>query len=230
MSDNKPTYSSFEFPRASSYTQAPGKEKERASINWSLFNDNPRVTVWTRIDDDKMVNGKKQGPIQAGIGHEVLGDMLDMVIKFYLSGKVDVLAFDNMINPSQEDGTKSFEKVIGSTLVFGRGEDGICYYGLTSADESRPVIMFFFRGFEWHIPRRRSTPFTEVELSTIHAVGMMNYIRAAMMTGIRGQTPEERKAISERRKAARDSKGGGFAKKPQAQQTVTAGFDEDFGF
>lgn len=229
MSDIKPNYETLEFPRASSYTPAPGKEKERSSINWSLFNGNPRITVWTRVDDDKIVNGKKQGPISAGIGHEYIEGILGAAINLYKSGEVDILIYDNMINPKMEDGSISYEKVVGSSLIFGRGEDGICYYGLKSADESRPVIMFQFNGFEWHVPRRRNTPFSKEELSTIHAVSMMTYIKEAMMSGIRGQTPEERKAVAERRKAARS--GGQQSNKSSSATTVVAsGFDADFGF
>lgn len=230
MSDFKPTFETLEFPRASSYTPAPGKEKERSSIGWSLFNGNPRITVWTRVDDDKIVNGKKQGPISAGIGHEYIEGVLGAAIELYKSGDVDVLIYDNMINPKMDDGSISYEKTVGSSLIFGRGEDGICYYGLKSADESRPVIMFQFNGFEWHVPRRRSAPLTKEELSTIHAVSMMTYIKEAMLSGIRGQTPEERKAISERRKAARNG-GQVQSNKPSAATTAVAGgFDADFGF
>lgn len=236
MSEQKNQDASFlNFPRASMYTPAPGKDNERASINWGAFNENPRITVWTRIDDDEVLpNGKKKGPISAGIGHEAMEMIHSEAISFYRSGKKDILIFDNYGRPIKDDGTSAFEKVVQSSLIIGRNDEGICYYGLRSADESRPVIMFEFRGYEWHKPRRRSEPFSLEELSTIHAVGMWSYFKKCTDSIIRGQTDEERAAASERWKKAREARGGNknwkSNKTPsKAGDTLDSGF-EDGGF
>lgn len=216
------------------YTPAPGKENERASSDWSVFNDSPRLTVWTRVDDAEITaTGKAKGPISVSIGYEVFEDLADEIIKFYQSGVKDVRGVENMGRPKNLDGTSNFEKVHQSTLIYGRGEDGICYYGLQSTDESRPVIMFKFSGFEWHKPKRRGGSFTEEELSTIHAVGMWKYIKSAMLSGIRGQSPEERKAQAERWKARREGRpanGGGGNSRPKPAADMSSGFGDDGSF
>lgn len=217
----------LEFPRASSYTPAPGKDKERSSINWSIWNGNAQCKVWTRVDDDKMVNGRKQGPIQVGIGGEVIEAILEGAIKFWLSGAIDVVIWDNIGIPKNPEGNSSYERVVQSHFVYGRGEDGLCYYGLRSADESRPVIVFKFEGPEWHKPRRKSGSFSVEELSTMQAVSMFKYILNVTMNAQKGQTPEERKAAAERRKAIKEGRGtSSYAKKPT--ESAGSGFDDGF--
>lgn len=222
----------LDFPRASSYTPAPGKEKERASINWSIWNNIAKCTVWTRVDDDKMVNGKKQGPISAGFGLEVFEGIIEESIKLWESNKVDTLIFDNYTLPKKDDGSPTFEKVITSHFVVGRNEEGLCYYGLKSTDENRPVIMFTFEGMEWHKPRRRSAPFTKEELSTGHAVAMFRYIKATIMANSKGVTAEEKKAAAERRKFAAGKRNGGGdnyrAKQAEPVDTIAGGFGDGF--
>lgn len=218
----------LEFPRASSYTPAPGKDKERSSINWSIWNGNVQCKVWTRVDDDKVVNGKKQGPIQAGFGGEVLEAILEGAIKFWLSGVTDTIIWDNIGRPKNPDGSSSFERVVQSHFVYGRGEDGLCYYGLRSADESRPVIIFKFEGPEWHKPRRKSGSFSSDELSTMQAVSTFRYILNVTMNAQKGQTPEERKAAAERRKSNNSSNGGGSYNKKPAETSMSSGFDDGF--
>lgn len=220
----------LEFPRATLYTPAPGVDNERSSLNWSTLNGQPRVTVWTRVDD------KEKGPIQAGIGHEYIQGILGAAEELYRSGKIDTIAFDNMKNNPGEDG-RAGERVISSTLMFGRDEEGVCFVSLTSNDDSRPRIIFPFTGFVWHKPRRKSGPIPASELSTIQAVSMISYLRDCFSKSVKGQTREELKEISERRKAAREGKKsynrqGSFHNKQQTQgKSVDMGaFDEDIGF
>lgn len=219
-----------EFPWASLYVQTPGKDRERSSFMWSTLNNNPRATVWTRIDDEELVNGKKKGPIQVGFGHAVIMDILDQAEEFFRSDEQDILAWDNMTSAKNENEQTGYEKTIGSTLIVGRLEDGICFIGLKSADKSRPELTFHFRGFDWHIPRRKNNPVTDAEKSKRHAIATMRYLRVAFTNLMDGQTPEERKAQAEARKARRE---GGYrprAQNPKPQMASTSGFTEDFEF
>lgn len=221
----------IEFPRATLFVQAPGMENDRSSMNFSMLNENPRITVWTRVDD------KDKGPIQAGIGQEYIKGIFGQIKTFFESDIVDTLAFDNL-KPSEGEDGRPGERVIRSTFMAGRDEEGLCFYSLTSSDDSRPKIIFPFRGMEWHKPRRRSTPFSPRELSTIHAVSWTDYIERCFNGQIKGQTPEERKAISEARKARRGggsyNRGGGgnFQSKPSQQNRVAVdlGDTSDFAF
>lgn len=221
MSDYKPPLNVLEFPRATLYTPAPGTDNERASLGWSLLNDNPRVTVWTRSDD------KEKGPITAGIGHEALEGILSEARKLFESGQVDTLAFDNLTSLRADETSRS-ERVIKSSLMFGRDPDGICFISLISSDDSRPQIVFPFKGLEWHVGRRKSKPFTAAENSTIQAIAMVNYIGKCMSGAIRGQTREERQAMTEQRKARRDKS---YQAKPGARTQPENDFsDRNFSF
>lgn len=236
MSDFQTPIDALEFPRATLYTPAPGVENERASFGWSLFNGNPRITVWTRVDD------KEKGPISAGIGHEALEAIFDQAEQIFgTPGLIDTIAADTMIPPKRDDGNEARQKVLGSTFYFGRGENGMCFFTLKSGDADRPEIVFEFRAFEWHPMRRKSKPYTEEEMSSIHALAIVRYLRKALFGNIKGQTREERRAQAEARKAAREarfggnrSNGGNFNSTPKPARTGTpveaGGFDENFAF
>lgn len=224
-----------EFPWASLYIPTPGKDRERSSFMWSALNRNPRATVWTRIDDEEVVDGKKKGPIQVGFGHAVIMDILDEAEAFFRSEDQDILAWDNMVSAKDANSQTGYEKTIGSTLIMGRLEDGICFIGLKSADKSRPELTFHFRGFDWHVPRRKNMPVTEAEKSKRHAIATIRYLRTAFSNMMDGQTPEERKAQAEARKARRE--GGGYRPRqngqsnaPKPKMASTSGFDDDYQF
>lgn len=237
MSDNQQTsdFQVYEFPWASLYIPTPGKDRERSSLNWGMLNGNPRVTVWTRIDDEELNKGKKKGPIQAGFGQAIIMDVLDEAEKFFESDAVDMLAWDNSISAKSETEQTGYEKVVGTTLVLGRQEDGMCFIGLKAADGSRPELTFYFRGFDWHTPRRKSQPVTDAEKSKRHALATIRYLKQSFVNHMRGQTPEERKAQADARKARRE--GGGQYRKPgqpqqqnKPQMVSTGGFDDSYTF
>lgn len=219
MSDFKTPMDILEFPRLSLYTPTPGMDKERSSFGVSLLNKNPRFTVWTRIDD------KENGPIAAGIGPEALEGFVDMCMDIVNNpDMIDAIAFDTC---KPDPDSTQFAKVVSSTLTFGRGEDGLCFIGLRSADSTRPVLVFQFRAFEWHPFRRKSKPYTESEMSTIHAKAWLTNMSKSVLSAPAGQTPEQRKALAEQRKARRNGGGGGYDKptpKP-ATYAPTGGFD-----
>lgn len=234
MSQENKAVDSLDFQRLSLYTPAPGVEKERSSMNWSMFMGNPRCTVWTRVDDDVMLpTGKKKGPIAAGIGQEALEGIVEQALKLFSEeGRIDTIIADTVINPTREDGSKSYDKVVNSSFVFGRGEDGVCFVGLKSADGDRPEIIFYFKGFEWHPLRRKSGPFTESELSSIQARAWFKHLEKACLNTVRGVTPEERKANAERRKAAREGRKPAYNNQsrpsaPKQDMTATGGFDSE---
>ncbi len=235
MSDTQNSdFQIHEFPWASLYTPTPGKDRERSSLNWSILNGNPRVTVWTRIDDEEVAKGKKKGPIQAGFGQAIIMDVLDEAESFFETDAVDTLAWDNSVNAKSETEQSGFEKVIGTTLIIGRQEDGLCYIGLKSADTSRPELMFYFKGFDWHNPRRKSSPVTDAERSKRHALATIRYLRSSIQNHMRGQTPEERRAQSEARKARREGNSGGYKKQAggtnKPAMASTGGFDDSYTF
>lgn len=192
----------LEFPRLTLFTQAPGTERDRSSFGFSLMNGGPRFTTWTRVDD------KEKGPIAAGIGIEALKAVIIEARRVWSLEKPiqDISAIDTL---KRDEESATFDKVVSSTLVIGRDQDGICFIGLKSADTSRPEIIFHFKGLEYHPFRRKSGPIPEDEMSAIHANGWLSALEAIVNANVKGQTPEERKAQSERWKAQREARKGG---------------------
>lgn len=226
MADFNKPLDILNYPRLSLFTPAPGVDKERATLEWGTLNGMPRCTLWTRSDD------KERGPIFASIGHEALAAFYRESLRIFSSGEVETLGFDYM----RPAGEGSYEKVVHSTINIGRGDDGICFIGLKSADEARPKIIFSFRGFDWHPMRRKNKPFTQEEISTAHALGWLECFRVCLLSHIKGQTPEERKELAERRKAAREGRGGGNrsgqqsyqSHKPKQSFTDSGGFGDEY--
>lgn len=235
MSTFDNSFTVIEYPRLTMFIETPGVENSRSSFNVSVLNDNPQFSVWTRIDDDVLKeDGKKRGPIQAGIGREALEGIIEQATRIFADDKIiDSFAADTYIKPKLPDGSYSREKVLNTTYTIGRGADGICYHSLTSADTARPQLVFYFRGFEWHPFRRKSAPFTPEELSSIQARAWIRNLEKSVLFNVKGQTPEERKAVSERRKAARSGGKGGQNYTPKPSQklaNMVDGFDAEDTF
>lgn len=228
MADFNKPLDIMNYPRLSLFTPAPGVDKERAAFEVGTLNGMPRFTTWTRSDD------KERGPIYASFGQEALMATIAQMHAILDAGVPDAFGADYL----KTMGEGSYDKQLHSTLNFGRGDDGICYIGLKAADEARPKIMFYFRGFEWHPFRRKNKPFTPEELSTIHARAWLNLLKASILSNIKGQTPEERRELAERRKAMREARGGGGGgnrgygqqqqQKPQKSFTDTGSFGDDY--
>lgn len=186
----------LDFPRATMFTQSPGSDKERASLVWSVLNNNPRLTCWTRVADDK-----DKGRIQAGIGIVAMLAMLDRMEVVYSGPAGEKEAVD--VLGANKDAAGNFidrNKIMTSRVLFGKDADGICWISLVSNDESRPRIAFKFGAFEWHPLRKgNGEEFTATEISQIHALSIVKYLKETFLKHDKGVTPEEKKAASEAR-------------------------------
>lgn len=196
MADYQQPLQVLDFPRASMYTLAPGSDRERASLVWSVLNGNPRLTCWTRVPDDK-----DKGRIQAGIGITAMLAMLSRMEEIYKGAPDDRNAMDVLgANKDASGNLIDRTRVMTSRVLFGKNADGICWISLVSADESRPRIVFNFGAFEWHPLRKRNgEEFTASEISQVHALSVVEYLRNSFLKLDKGVTPEEKKAMSESR-------------------------------
>ena len=232
MSDFKTPLNIVEFPRLSLFEPVPGGTWQRSTFGWSLFNGSPQATTWTRVEGDK-----DKGRINAGIGLEALeGFVAECFEIIDNGGKPDVVSFDTLVPNKRDDGSDSRDRAVASTLSFGRNEEGFCYIGLRSADPDRPQIVFHYRGFEWHPMRRKSKTLTDQDMSTIQARAYFKHLERAILSNVKGQTPEERQAIAEYRKAKREGRkptysNQGAVTAPKTSYSPAGGFsEEEFSF
>lgn len=232
MSNNfQSDFKSFDFPRASLFTQAPEAEKERSSFQWSVFNGNPRITVWTRVPSDK-----DKPPISVGIGMTAFMELTAAMEAIFRGPPGGAEAMVTNGYPKDLDPSQTSRQMVPlSTLRYGRDAEGICWVSLESNTEDRPKIVFRWTGNNFHNFRDKSGPLTQDVASQRQAIGDMNYLRTVMTNHDRGVTPEERKAFTERMKANRSGKGGGGGQNRSQQRPQsdggTSGFsDSDFQF
>lgn len=212
MSDFKTPLNVLEFPRLSLFEPVPGGTWQRSTFGWSLLNDNPQATTWTRIEGDK-----DKGRINAGIGYEALEGFVATCFEIIDNGgQPDAVSFDTLVPNQRDDGSNTRDRAVASTLTFGRNAEGFCYIGLKSADPDRPQIVFHYRGFEWHPMRQKSKTLTDQDMSTIQARAYFKHLEKAILYSVKGQTPEERKAAAEARKAKREGRKPTYSNQPAA--------------
>lgn len=218
----------LDFPRAALFTQAPGSDRDRASFNAGMFNNNPRFTVWTRVAED--MAGRKKGKIDAGIGILAMRAILDQMEAIFsgpAGGRND--AGTLVRNRDEDTGDQAPGNHLGSVLYFGKSKEGICWVSLWDAeDDTRPRIVFQFTGFEYHPFKDGSgQPFSDVQMSQIHALAWVRYLRDAFTQADKGQTPEQRKAQSEAWKARKN--GGKGSNQSFQSRPKTPASDANFG-
>lgn len=206
MSNNfQSDFKAFDFPRATLFTQAPESEKERSSFGWSIFNGNPRITVWTRVPSDK-----DKPPISAGIGMPAFVQLIKDMEKIFSGPPGGASAMTTMGFPKDLDPSQTSRQMVPlSDLRYGRDADGICWISLESKTEDRPKIVFRWSGNNFHVFRDKNGPLTQDVASQAQALGDCAYLTQVMLQHDRGVTPEERKANAERFKNQRSGKGGG---------------------
>lgn len=215
MADYKQPLQVIDFPRATLTTLSPGSDRERATLVWSVLNNNPRLTCWTRVADDK-----DKGRIQAGIGIVAMLAMLDRMEAVFTGSPNQREAMDVVgMNKDAQGNLVDRTKIMTSRVLFGKNADGICWISLVSSDDSRPRIVFNYGAFDWHPFRKgNGDEFTAEEISQLHAVSMVRYLRETFLKHDKGVTPEEKKAMSESRQKGTPNRSdnNSYAPKPKA--------------
>lgn len=202
MSNNKFSGSIYEFPRASLFAPAPETERERSSLQWSILNGNPRISVWTRVPSDSAF----RGPIAAGFGVTSMEMLLNAMEQIYSGPNNKREAYTVEGFPENSDGEKvngPRQKIIKSTVKYGKDENGICWIAVEDNINDRPKLVFKFVDEFFHHFRIEGQEISESEASQRQAVGIVRYLRTRFAQHDRGVTPEEKKAFSDSRKQGR---------------------------
>lgn len=124
------------------FTPVPGIEGRRASLKWSIFNGNPRATVFTNDPNDE--NGK--GMIPAKMGPQACLAFIEYFIDFVKSGESGKFKFD--CDGTEFKNNERQAKALVAELWCGRDKEGV--YWISVLAPNRPKIIFYFKISDWH--------------------------------------------------------------------------------
>lgn len=140
-----------------------------ANLSFGVFNNNPRVTVYTGIDGDKD-NGRISGNMDTPAFYVFL-DTLAKVIDFVPTEENKDIKYkiENKRPNFQKGGGRPNGTVTESELWFGKSASGVIWMSVTGYQ--RPKVQFKFgEGIEYHsFFHGNGEPFTEAELSKAFA-------------------------------------------------------------
>lgn len=220
----------LEFPRASLFTPAPETERERASCQFSILNNNPRISVWPRVPSDTI-----KAPIAAGFGTPSMLRLLDAMEEIYKGprGTREACTVEGYPEDENGKGGPDRRKIVKSEVIYGRDDEGICWISVVSRQQERPKLIFKYTGDFFHNFRKGDgSDFAPDEASQRHAIGNVRYLRAQYEKHDAGVTPEQKKAFADSRKSRQ---GGGqnnndYAPKPKPSNNNNGFGDEEFLF
>lgn len=125
------------------HLSAPNQKGKRASMQFGLINNNPRITVFTNDPDDTQDYGKIVAALDAPTFFAYIGAIHNAI---KATGKWRV-KFDNK-KTSWSGGKPSEAPVVTSSLLVGRDEDGTIWTSVSAP--RRPNIKFVFGPSEFH--------------------------------------------------------------------------------
>lgn len=160
-------------------TPTPGNQGKWSSLQWGLYANNPRITVYTNDPNDSGPD-KGYGKITANLDLPVFFaflSQLDQIINGPDDNKVGI-ENKNYIFPG---GKKSEKPVVVSTLWFGKDKEGIVWMSIVARD--RPKIQFKFGPSDFHhFQKGDGTPFTAGECSQLFAKGYIRILEEMVPT------------------------------------------------
>lgn len=161
-----------EMNRYGMFTPAPGVEGKRSRLAWGVLYDNPRITVFTNIPNDK------NGVISAPMNPEIFFTLLDSIEKVALGENNNKGYIECYTAPKTDNGRQSNERILLSQVWYGKDENGIVWICLIAAD--RPKIKFEFKISDFHkIFKGDGTQLTESEGSVLECIAKTRGLRAA---------------------------------------------------
>jgi hypothetical protein len=152
----------------------PGVQGKFASFGWTIYRNNPRITVYTNDPNDQKDYGKIQAPMDMPV-FMMLMNLLNQAIDAPgdYKNKIDNL---NYIFPG---GKRSETPVVVSETHVGK-KDGVVYISVTARE--RPRIMFKFHPSDFHkLYHGDGTPYTEGEASVLFARGYVRLMEQLMI-------------------------------------------------
>lgn len=156
----------------------PGAQGKWSSLQWGLYANNPRITVFTNDPNDTGAD-KGYGKISANLDLPVFAAFLCELDKIIM-GPEDVkvgIENKNFIFPG---GKRSEKPVVVSTLWFGKNKEGEVWMSVVARD--RPKIQFKFGAGQdfHHFVRGDGTPYSAGEWSQLCAKGYIRILEEMM--------------------------------------------------
>ncbi len=129
----------FDFEKLTITTQG-----STAKLKFGIYNNNPRVVVYTNDKNDKQDYGR----ITAALDPYILNTFLDMLAKVANSKEPVEYMIDNK-GHEWANGQRSEELTVLTTLRFGKNEQGVVWLCVEKAN--RPRIVFEFGNNLFHV-------------------------------------------------------------------------------
>lgn len=154
MSDN--TFTFHKTPMGSKKLQLVSDKWEgtyrRGTIELEFAGNNPRITCWPRnpAEENTPFAGK---PINAAMDMKLAINFLNKIIRAADSDKPIVFNWDMMVPKPDENGEKTWDKMVGSKLTFGKGPDGRVFISIRAKDRSPVTAYFGSSQMEWVVER-----------------------------------------------------------------------------
>lgn len=184
--------------RLSLHAPAPTAEGKTADLNWSVFEGNPRLVVYTSDPQEKENKEKSFGRIQVALDPPDVG-LLMVYLKKVLAN--DTPNFKLGLKNLNSYNYKTNERYEGdpqhiNDIVVGRDADGVIF--IAAVEPDRPSIRFYFGPTKFHRPvKGDGSEFTKKELSEFYAeswIIMVPEVIAALVAADaidRSNNPEE---------------------------------------
>ena len=132
---------------------ARNQDGKFASLQWGLFANNPRITVYTNVESDQSTN---YGKISANMDTPAFFAFLNLLrqaIEFVpgTNGQEEFKASIQNKNFIFPGGKRSEKPVVQSELFVGKDKEGVVWMGVMAND--RPKIKFNFQLSDFHLLR-----------------------------------------------------------------------------
>jgi hypothetical protein len=173
-----------------------------ASLQWGLFSNNPRITVYTNVESDRDTN---YGKISANLDTPAMFafiELLKLAVEFQPEAGRDEFKVSmenkNFIFPG---GKRSEKPVVQSELFVGKDKDGVVWIGVMAKD--RPRIKFTLQLSDFHMLKHGTgETYSAAEASVVAAKAYIDLLAKiyAHMQVSHWVEPEEK---------PRDGNGGG---------------------
>lgn len=191
------------------HMSAKNQDGKYASLQWGLFANNPRITVYTNVESDRDTNyGKISANMDTPAFYAFLG-LLQEAIQFVpgTNGREEFKASIENKNFIFPGGKRSEKPVVQSELFVGKDKDGVVWMGVMAKD--RPRIKFNFQLSDFHMLKHGTgETYSAAEASKVAAEAYWNILTEmlAHMQVSHWVEPEEKP----RDGGGRQGGGGGY--------------------